>query len=530
MTDGLLRLFGIQPGSYRVLVRTFWRMSLRQRTGLVAQHVGKTEGALWKAWLLYAFFGLVIAFLALLGVPRPIFAAIVACSATFLIGMAVVADFAVLVMSPGDDEVLFHHPIRSQTYLGARLTVAGAHVAILAFCYGFFPAVFSLTWGSVLYPPLLLLALAATALFAMLLAFAVYRAGLGLLGGPRLQGLLTYLPALFSILTFLVPQALIGSLRGDEATRVARWLNYLPPAWFTSIPEVLLGARDADTLLRAALGVVVLPLGYWVLVAAMGRGFLADLLALTSARGPGRAPRRAGRARLAGASMAGRDPEAAAGYLLYQGALRSRDARARAAPVLLMPVAFLLLGFLQGETAPFVAAMPIYLLGTGAGTLVASSVWHEHFAASWLYGAMPIRSYGRFLGGAIRAMLVRQVLPIFVLLLAVALGQRPGVATLAGSLHAFAGGLLTVPLLTSFLDGAPFSRPFAQSEQTALMGVYLLSMMLVGIVGSVHYLVAQHAPWAFAVTIPALVAIDLAWTRAVLSRFDRDPPAPIAGP
>ncbi len=530
MIDALLRLFGIQPGSYRVLVRAFWRMSMRQPTSLVAQQVGKTEGAMWKAWLLYGFFGLVVAFLALLGVPRPIFAAIVASSATFLIGMAVVADFAVLVMAPGDDEILFHRPIRSETYLAARLTVAGLHVAILACFYGLFPAIFSLKWGNVLYPPLLLLALAATALFAMLLAFAVYRAGLRLLGGPRLEGLLTYLPALFSIMTFLLPQALIGSLRGDEATRLEPLLNYLPPAWFTAVPEVLLGARDPNTLLRAALGVLVLPLGYWFLIAAMGRGFLQDLLALTSGRGTSTSARAFGRSRLPGALLAPRDSEAAAGYLLYVGALRSRGARARAAPILLMPIAFLLLGLLRGAEDRFGGILAIYLLGTGAGTLVAMAVWHENHQAAWFYGATPLQSYGRFLGGVIRALLERQVLPVFLLLFVIVLWRSPTPTTFGGALHAFAGGCLSLPLLTRFQKYPPFSREFQQSEQTAQMGIYLLSMSLVAVVGAVHFAVATYIPWAFAVTVPLLLAIDVGWLRRVLEAFDRNPPVPIGGP
>ena len=52
----------------------------------------------------------------------------------------------------------------------------------------------------------------------------------------------------------------------------------------------------AEVLLRAGLGLAVLPVAVWLLVTALGRGFLADLLALVSSRGgPGRDAKRARR-------------------------------------------------------------------------------------------------------------------------------------------------------------------------------------------------------------------------------------------
>lgn len=530
MIDFVLRLFGVQPDAYRVLVSAFWRMSMRQPTSLVAQNVGRTEGAAWKAWLLYGFFGLMVCFLAFTGVPRPIYATIVSSSALVLIGMAVVADFAVFVMAPGDDEILFHRPIRSRTYLAARLTVAGMHVSILALCYGLLPALTSLKYGSFLYPPLMLLSIVATALFAMLVAFAIYRGGLKLFGSQRLETVLTYLPALFSIMTFVVPQMLIGSLRGDAVARIEPLLDFLPPAWFAAVPEAVLGAHDPGTLRRCALGLLVLPVGYWLLVAAMGRGFLEDLLAMIGSRSVGRASAQGDDVDVAGSGLTARDRERAAGYLLYLGAMRSRDARTRAAPVLLMPIAFVLLDVFRPGPPLFSGSLAVYMLGAGAGTLLMMTVFHEHFRAAWLYGAVPMRRYGRFLSGVVQALLVRHLLPLFLLLFCVALVRDFSWLTVAGCLHAILGGLLSIPFLLGHLEHPPFSREFQQAEQTAQMGIYMLSMMIVGLVGALHALVLHFAPWAFLLTIPVLFWLNRTWLRRVLWGHDVRPPVPIAGP
>lgn len=527
MIDALLRLFGIQPQSYRVLVRTFWRMSMRQPMGLTAQNVGKSEGAAWKGWLLYVFFGLMVSTLALTGLPRPIYGTIVAMGALVLIGMSVVSDFAVFVMSPGDDEILFHRPIRSQTYLGARLTVAGMHVSILALCFGLLPALTSLVRYGPLYAPLLLLTLVATALFALLIGFGVYRTGLKWFGSQRLEAALTYLPALFSILLFVLPQLMIGSLRGDATARVEPVLDFLPPAWFAAVPEALLGNHAPRMLLRATLGLALLPLGYWILIAAMGRGFLRDLQGMIASRGVGRASDRADGSAVRGSGRAERHPEWAAGYLLCLGAMRSRDSRTRAAPILLMPVAFLLLGIFRTRMSAFGGTTAIYMLGAGSGTLLLMTAFHEHFRAAWFYGSVPIAHYGRFLSGVVSAVLLRYVLPVFLLVCFVALLHDPSWLTLAGCVHGILGGLLSIPFLLGHLKHPPFSAEFQQSEQTAQMGIYFLSMMLVGIAGGVHVLVAMFAPWAFLLTIPTLLWLNLTWLRSVLRRYDAKPPAPV---
>lgn len=530
MIDAVLRLFGVQPRIYRVLVGAFWRMSMRQPMGLMAHNVGKTENAAWKGWLLYVFFGLMVSVLALTGLPRPIYGTVVSMGALVLIGMSVVSDFAVFVMSPGDDEILFHRPIRSQTYLAARLTVAGMHVSILALAFGLLPALTSIVRHGFLYGPLLLLTLVATALFALLVGFGVYRMGLKWFGSQRLEAALTYLPALFSILLFVLPHLMIAPLRGGAAERIEPMLDFLPPAWFAAVPEAILGRHDPHTLLRATLGLLVLPLGYWLLVAAMGRGFLRDLQGMIAARGVARVSTRAEGAALKGSRRAERQPEWAAGYLLCVGAMRSRDSRTRTAPVLLMPLAFLLLDILRDRETGFGGTMAVYMLGAGSGTLVLMTAFHEHFRAGWFYGAVPIAHYGRFLAGVVSALLLRYILPLFLLICTITLIQDPSWLTLAGCVHGLLGGLLSIPFLLRRLEYPPFSVQFQQSEQTAQMGAYFLSMLLVGIAGLFHALVLEFAPWAFLITIPALLWLDVTWLRRVLRAYDANPPAPVCAP
>ncbi len=492
---------------------------------------------MWKAWLMYTLFGLFVSPLAFTDVPRPVFTTVVGLSAMFFIGMAVIADFAVMVMAPGDDEVLFHRPVNSQTYLAARVTVAGMHVSILALCYGAIPSLATLRYGEPLFVPLSLLALVAIALLSLLVTFWIYRIGLSWLGGARLQSALTYAPAFFSIITFLVPQLLIrGTASGASGnpsafTTLEAVLSYLPPAWFFSVAEVLLGDFSPVVLSRAAIGVAVLPIGYWVLVRAMGRGFLTDLQRLLATRGT--EADETGRVKpVAGAWLKRAPSELRAGYLLYTGAMRSRDSRTRAAPILLMPLALVLLGFMRPISgAGFsYALMAVYLLAAGAGTLLAMSVFHEHHKAAWFYGAAPVRRYGQFFMGIVSAMLTRQILPMFAITFMVLLIVDPDWVTAVGAIHAFAGGCLSIPFLGSFVKDPPFSRAFDGAEQTAHMGVYFLSMMIVAATAGVHVLVVLFAPAIFLFTVPALVLICWFWLRAVAKRLDEWPPEPVGPP
>ncbi len=541
MTLPFLRAFGVDPGRFQVLRRAFWTLSRREPPGLVQAKANRRGWSMGQATWIYVLYGGLVGIAAAFLDSRILFGVTFLTMALVMLLLAVVADFASVVVAPGEDEILFHLPITSRTYLAARLTVAAQHTAVVALALGAIPSVVAaVKWRNALCVPLYLGATVWTGWFALVLAFVVYRAALRLLGGERLRTLLALLPAFVSLVFALGPQILFaGRTQVVAAGSVSAWIDrygvFVPPAWFASIVEAALLRTDGPNLLRAAIGLAAVPLSAWMLVVALGRGYLQDLQRLVSGHDAGR-PSRTGRPAVAPRrpwkSLPGLETaEARAGWLLYAGAMRSRASLARAVPSLVTPVAFQVFGVIQSRQDGVNAFSPIvpYLVASAPAMLLMLLPYHEDHDAVWCLQSSPMRRYGRFWLGIVGAMLVRHVLVAAVAVTAIALAFDPRWTTLAGLVHAFVGALLTVCVVGAVTwKRLPFSRAFTGSQAAEGIGVTFLALLVLGVLGGLHALVLAYAPWAFLVTIPAATLLGLLWLRSLANELDRNPPAELA--
>jgi len=528
MIGRVLRAFGVEPGTFGVLRRAFTTLARRESSGLLQTAAGRGSHSMKAAAVLYAFYGLGGGLVAAFMPTRLLFATTYLTLALLLLALAVVVDFAAVVIVPGDDEILFHLPLSSRTYLAARLAVAARHTSWLALSFGAIPAVAAaVRWENVLCVPVYLLVTVWTGWFALILAFLFYRVALRVLGGERLRTWLAFLPGILTIAFMFGPGLVLpgrhgGSITPDAFDQVAL---FLPPVWFASMAEVALLNLDEANLVRAALGFAVVPLSAWVLLVALGRGFLQDLQRLVAGRDVGR--ERAARRRAAAPGRFARSPEARAGWLLYAAAMRSRASLTRAFPSLGIPVAAALLVALDAGSgrAGWVAFLP-FMVAAAPAALMMLLPFHEDHAACWCLQTAPLRAYGRFWLGLVGAMLVRHVLPCALVVTGLLLVAYPPLPVLGGLLVTSAGAFLVVGLAGSLTARRlPFAQPFATGQGVEGLGVTLLALLVLGVLGGLHAALFAYLPWAVYVTIPVANVLGLLWIRAVARGLDADPPA-----
>ncbi len=541
MIDPLLRAFAVDPKAFRVLHRAFWTLSRREPSGLVMARDATKAPKVGRGLWVYLLFGGFASFTAALGGPRDLYATSILGMTLLMTSLAVVADFAAVVIAPGDDEILFHLPLSSRTYLAARLAVAARHTALIALAFAVLPAlVGALTWKSAAFGLALLASAVWTGWFALVLAFLVYRVALRALGAERLRTLLAYVPGIASLALAFGPQALtsVRPVAGGAAAwaeGLDRVAPFFPPAWFSGLVEAMCLDFTGRMPLRAAIGLAVVPLSAWLLVAALGRGFLDDLLRLVSGKdaGPTRATgaaKRTAPSRLATRAFGLGSCESRAGWLLYVGAMRSRASRARLFPLLAMPFLIVALNLFRagslGWGSGAMILVGLYLVAASGASLVAFLPYHESREAGWLLPAAPLARYGRFHLGVLRAMLVHHVLPSFLAMSAIAIAAAPTLATAGGVAHAASTALLSIALAVWGLPHRlPFSSAFQAGEQGGRnLGIALLNFLLVAVLGGIHAAVAHFFPWAFLVTVPATATIAVLWLSSTAARLDRFPP------
>jgi hypothetical protein len=517
---------------YATLVRLFWTLSMREPPGYLARQAGAKAVRRSTGWWIYLLYGLILLPGAISGMQAGVYSFYVNAAAFLLVGMAVAADFAGVIVAPGEDEILFHLPLKSRAYLAARVTVALLHTAVLATCFAILPVAFgAYRYGGVAYGGLLYVGVLLTATFALILSFVLYRVALRVLGGRRLRDLLAWLPPLIGLLFAFAPQVLLrttASVRG-WGTLPGEVLLVLPPAWFAALPEAVLGGTDDGARLRALVGVAALAGSAVVLVWALGRGLLADLqrlLATGEGSGPATAAERAGR--LAPGPFALRalplaDGDAQAGYLLATGALRLREMRVRMASSLLMPFLILVLSTTTVRDAWY-PGFGAVLLGMTTGTLLTLVIHHEHHAASWFYGALPLKRYGSFMSGVIGAVALRYVAPAFLLLATMGLFMTRDPWTLATMLFGGLAGALEVPIVARALRHAPFSLPPGPGAHKGLLLTFMGCLVLSAFVFGVGLALSYFSRWLLIAAIPLLGFVLARLLRGAIRHLDEWPP------
>ena len=136
MIGFVARALGVDPVAHRLLHKTFWDLSRRGGSALIAKRGDVRKSSMTAVYFTYGGLGLLSGMGAFFGTPRDGVATQVCGTALVLLAIAIVADFASVVIAPGDDEVLFHLPISSRTYLAARITVAALHTLQMALAFG----------------------------------------------------------------------------------------------------------------------------------------------------------------------------------------------------------------------------------------------------------------------------------------------------------------------------------------------------------------------------------------------------------
>ena len=536
MIGACWRALGVDPAAHALLHRTFWDLSRRGGSALVAKRGDARKSTMTAVYVTYASLGLLSGLTVLFGGARDAIATQVCGTALVLLAVAVVADFASVVVAPGDDEVLFHLPISSRTYLAARMTVAARHTMQMALAFAAGPSIIAgFTFRDPVFAATLTLAVVLSGWFALLLSFVIYRAALRWFGGERLRTTLAYLPGIISLVASLGPQLLINSSRAPGVPISAwkplgDWALLFPPAWFAALPSLASGALSGPLVIRGVFALASLPLGLAILLRALGGSFLADLIRLVGAKDGGPVSAKAAMRPLAPGRGARRllgidSDEARAGYLLAVGAFRSRESKSRTFPLLLLPIAMVSIGLFR-RSAPSVVSpiFGVFFLGASAGSLLAILPFHEHRDAGWIHEALPIRRYGDYYLGVVEALLFRLVGPWMAAVVAIAIVMdptRPGIGLV---LHALTGSMLAVPAYAASEDDPPFSRTFSPGDQKGRVMIYVLNMVGLCVIAGIGLALRTLAPWALPLSAMAFLLVFVVWMRAIRNRLNRHPP------
>ncbi|MCY2959237.1 MAG: hypothetical protein NTY35_03650 [Planctomycetota bacterium] len=513
---GPLSALGVDVGVARTLLAVRFLLDKRGTfAGLEGQFQTGFVLLLAMGWLS----GIGVGIAAVAKLPGSTWVGLIAVHAFVMSLFVMLVHFGTILVDGSDVAPIAARPVSDRTFFAVRLAHLSVYVAAIASTSMFWP----LLLGWLAYPWWAILVLVPiAALLGSACAIGVVAAGfsslLALLGPDRFQRAAFWAQALAAGLFVGGPQLitpiLIATLPKDGGAASMLWIEWVPPYCAGALYDLVTLQASATTVERAlvAIGAPLVLSVIALLAAARGyvRGISADVV--------GPLPRTRTWPRISIGRRICRNSDEHAGYGLA-AALVFRDKTFLRAVV---PLAFALFAGALGGTMPLlreklalppvIGALPLYIFAIvvpAVAELLSVTSTPESAAA---LDALPIQHRVDVLRGALKAMLLRVVAPLFVagsaFLLVLSHG-RIGIHVPIAACGAFAIGLLSVRLLALRM---PFShRPLPGEGSMRNLPVMFGVVGVAILAGGVHFAASLHTLTTIGALILAVLLVPLAW-------------------
>jgi hypothetical protein len=484
------------PAPEKTLRRLFLTLFLRGRSSrrLQLDKAPKSVGEkLALALLFYGLFGL----FALSFIGRPVFGlAIYLHSMTFVfLGMFVAASAGEVLFNKEEADILLHRPVTSRDLLWSKIRVL---VQVSLWLAGAFNLIGTFVGigardGGILFPLVHVVSTALEAVFCTSCVIMVYQLCLRWFGRERLEGLMTTAQVLVAVAAVLAGQILprvFLTMNGVVTFSLATWwVSFLPPAWFAGMDDAFGGSRSSGSLLLAGLGLVATTGVLWLAFGKLAGDYEAGLQSMgeVSSR-----PRSARRKRWVNALVNAppmswflRNPVSRASFLLTAAYLaRDRDVKLRVypglAPMLVMPLIFVLQGFQKQNGFPFALTLAFAGGFLASMPLVAIDFlrYSQQWQASDIFRVAPMTGPAHLCHGCRRAVLCLLILPLVAAMAIITGFAQKSIADLALLLP----GLILMPTMAlvpaALHRGVPLSHPNEEAKSANRTMIMVVVMMI----------------------------------------------------
>ena len=465
-------------------------------------------------------------------VPDVFFSGSVVLSALmFFIASAVLVEFAVVVISPLDYDVLGYQPVSSATYFAARFANALFYTTAIATAIGIPPIVaYLFTRG---FNPLVGAAAALAVYLASTtttMAVIVAYVGIAQLVRPdRLKRVLTYVQLVVSFAVyggyFVLPNVFHLSTLSTFTVAKSPWMLLYPPTWFASYLDLAIGRWSLLEIVPALAALGALAVLTWLSAARLSLNYSELLSRQASASEPRRAPRTR-QLRF----LFARDEQRAIALLLWAQFRNDQRFRLMVLSIVPLTLLYLFMGMRQGGLEdPFLhpgsasnAFLLYFAMVMFPSMLMAGIARSDAYRAAWVFFVTPARRADLIV--AVKTLAFLYFLVPYLLGLALILTYFFGNA-LHAFVHIVVEGLIVNLFLLAVVALQP-NLPFSQPVQKGTTSGWLIAVM--GIGGGVqaistHVLgfIVYPYPVVLGSVVASLLAAGLLGQRLLRRRLER---------
>lgn len=521
--------FGIDFPMMRRIIQLKLTMDERRVPTVMSRGSGNEGKSTYRGSLImYGFIGLFIGLLILPDYPMYFKMNLVFGMLLFMIMTTMISDFSSVLLDIKDKNILLTRPVEAKTLNAAKLIHIIYYLLSITLAISGVSLIAGLIRYGVVFFLMFLLELLLIVAFIILLTAILYFVILHFFSGEKLKDIINYFQIILSIFMVVMYQ-FVGRIFNIAQVNVKitpQWWNFLlPSSWFAA-PFALLIDHGSDTLyLYLSLAAVLIPLLALILYLKVAApAFERNLQKLSTSGGGGKNLKKSSLSLTLSNLLCRNKLEKTFFRFTHLMLSNERKLKLKIYPSLafavIMPFVFLF--SIAGTTHSFSEFLSALARGRYYITLYFSAAFlcpltmmlsmSENYKGAWIYRALPVENPALVIKGALKAFIMKYVVPIYLL---------------AGAIFtAFCGFRIIPDLILIFLNmlvlllilfrmnkkELPFYKNFSTTQSGSSTAVVFASLGLSGAFAAVHYLVLRlFAPGVYIFMGISLLAAILLW-------------------
>ncbi len=531
----LLPLSGVNLEQVHMIASTKLTMDRRRKPATWKRSQQKEpSNAMLYAMFLYALMGLFIGMMIFVVTDFMLAMIILHTYLLFMLIMILITDFSNVLLDTSDSQIILPKPVTSRTLLVARTLHIIVYLGQLILAIMICPLIATFFKYGIAVGLSLLLTTLLTAAIGIFITYILYGLVLRYTSEQKVKDIIGYFQVFMTVF-FAVAYQVIPRLINLSETVFSfelHWYSYLlPPVWMAS----LLDSVQTATIDGPRIGMIVCAIGLPILSGLVIAKYLAPYFSrfmAAPAEGAVSQTKTAGDRRihlsekLAGV-LCGSAYESASFSQVWKITGRDKNFKMQFYPSLAYIPVFIFIIFFRNfkDIGQKLEDLPngnmflwLLYLGMFAVTSSLSLVsYYENYTASWVYQTAPVNKPGELINGAIKALLVKFFVPVYLVMSTVTLtiwGYKTLDDILLVGLNSILIFYISALMSTHYL---PFSQQPNAKQQGGKFLMVLLRMFLIGILVALHWF-ALKINWL----VIALVPISFAgcwWTHQQLKQL-----------
>lgn len=426
-----IQWLGVDFPQFEVLLRTKLTLDFRRGSSNL-QTSGRKKQTFFSQLLIYFVFGLLLSYLSFsigdIMLSLTIFFSVIMAS----LAMTLISEFTSVLFDPRDNYILLPRPISPRTLLMLRLTHIQFYMGYIALALSLVSGIVVAVKYNLLALLLYFVAVGLSTWITLILTTFFYMLISKMVNAERFKDLITYLQIFLAVIIFggyqLLPKLVDEAILKNASMTVHWWTCFYPPTWFAALVKLSLFTNNTTTVLVLSSLALLIPVtGAVFLVRFLSKGFeniLGEGLSETAipVKQEGNKRRKIINIKKL---LCISDLETAGWNLAVATTKRDRKFKQSVYPSFGMMLIFVIIilkpdlknladSFQKmGDSSRYLLLIFMGFMGNQA---ISQLPYSDTPEASWIYMALPLKQHGHLLTGAIKTMLVRFVLPGYLLI------------------------------------------------------------------------------------------------------------------